>query len=125
MGGWLRRRDGGRLCGEGLRIVALLLGDREQRVETETEDRQLGRPGRGGELDRLDELSLRPCGVVGEQQGGGSSEHGRRPPGVARGKGRAGGVGVVEHLVGAVTTAEPSQNAEARVIAAEPAHRSV
>src|SRR5438552_17136736 len=90
-------------------------------METEAEGRQLGCAGGGCELDRLDELSLRAGDVVGEDQGGGSSEHRGRPPGMTRGEQLARGVGVVEHLVRAVAAAKSLQEAAARIVLAEPA----
>ena len=44
---------------------------------------------------------------------------------MARRKRLARSVGVVEHLVGAVAAAQPLQEVEARVVAAQPAQRSV
>jgi hypothetical protein len=119
------RRDRGRLVGERLGIGPLVLLGGEQRAETEAEGRQLGCPGRGGELDRQHELALRACGVAGEEQGGGACEDGGRAPGVPGEERLVRGVGVIEHLVGAVAAAEPSQEEEARIAVAESAHRGI
>ena len=62
---------------------ALVLRDREHRAQAEAHNRELGCSRRGGELDRLDKLALRPTAVVGEQERDASCEDRGRPPGVA------------------------------------------